>query len=145
MPRMVAPPPSGEFNVKLVKPFGSGSPTHTVEIIGEPNRPGVIKTTDHTNSNIIEKTGDFPKDDVVELMNVLSRLRGFPSHATKDVYGLNTRLELSALEIQWTNEEEDPAANEVADISAESKQDFKDVVNSIEAAGRQFAKRDSRV
>lgn len=61
MPRMVAPPPSGEFNVKLVKPFGSGSPTHTVEIIGEPNRPGVIKTTDHSGTNIIEKTGDFPK------------------------------------------------------------------------------------
>lgn len=78
-------------------------------------------------------------------MSVISRLRGFPSHATKDVYGLNTRLEFSTLEIQWTNEEEDPAANEVAEISAESKQDFKDVVDSIEAAGRQFAKQDSRV
>ena len=60
MPRMVAPPPSGEYAVKLSKPF-SGTPTHTVEIIGEPNRQGTIKTTSSTGSNIEEKTGDFPK------------------------------------------------------------------------------------
>lgn len=60
MPRMVAPPPSGEFNVKLQKPF-SGAPTHTVEITGEPNRQAVIKTTQHNGNDITEKTGDFPK------------------------------------------------------------------------------------
>ena len=60
MPRFTAPPPSGEFNIKLVKPF-SGSPTHTVEIIGEPNRAGNIKITNHSGTNITEKTGDFPK------------------------------------------------------------------------------------
>ena len=78
-------------------------------------------------------------------MSLISQLRGFPSHATQDIYGLDVKLELNTLEIQWTNEEEDPASNEVNDVAAETKQTFKDVVDSIEAASRQFAKQDSRV
>ncbi|KAL1306453.1 hypothetical protein AAFC00_005151 [Neodothiora populina] len=144
MPRSMAPPPSGEFNIRVQKPF-SGPAQHTVEITGEPNRQAVIKTTENSGANIIEKTGDFPKDDVTELLSLVSQIRGFPSHATKDIYGLDTKLESHTLELQWTNEEEDPAAESVNELPAETKQTFKDVVDSIFAAGRQFAKQDSRV
>lgn len=75
-------------------------------------------------------------------MRLVSQLRGFPSHETKDIYGLDTRLELHTLEIQWTNEEDDPAADSVNDVPSETKQTFKDVVDSINAAGRTFAKAD---
>lgn len=78
-------------------------------------------------------------------MSLLSQLRGFPSHATKDIFGLNTRLEIHTLEAQWTNEEDDPAADTVNEVPGEVKDTFKDVCDSIEAAGRQFAKQDSRV
>lgn len=81
-------------------------------------------------------------------MSLLSQVRGFPSHATKDIYGLNTKLELQTFEIQWTNEEDDPAAqgeSSVTELGDETKQTFKDVVDSIAAAGRQFATRDSAV
>jgi len=47
--------------------------------------------------------------------------------------------------MQWSNEEEDSAADVINEVAAETKQTFKDVVDSIEAAGRQFAKKDSRV
>lgn len=76
-------------------------------------------------------------------MRLVSQLRGFPSHATKDVYGQDAVLELHTLEIQWCNQEEDPAADAVNDIPAETKQTFKDVVDSILAAGRTFAKADN--
>jgi hypothetical protein len=82
-------------------------------------------------------------DDVQELMRLISQLRGFPSHETKDVYGLDQVLELHTLEINWCNQESDPAANEIAEISYETKQTFKDVVDSISAAARQFAKADN--
>lgn len=58
MPRSMAPPPSGEFNVKLQKPF-KGQPTHTVEITGEPNRPANIKQTAHHGNTIEEKSGQM--------------------------------------------------------------------------------------
>ena len=77
-----------------------------------------------------------------ELMRLINQLRGFPSHETKDVYGLNVRLELHTFELQWTNEEDDPAANVVNDVPAETRETFKEVVDSIEAAARQFAKQD---
>lgn len=38
-----------------------GTATQTVEITGEPNRAAVIKTINHSDGNINEKTGDFPK------------------------------------------------------------------------------------
>ncbi|KAH0144220.1 hypothetical protein KCU67_g13183, partial [Aureobasidium melanogenum] len=69
-------------------------------------------------------------------------LRGFPSHEAKDIYGLDKVLELHTLEINWCNQESDPAANEIADVPSETKQTFKDVVDSISAAARQFAKAD---
>ena len=89
-----------------------------------------------------DNTNDCHSDDVQELLRLVSQLRGFPSHETKDVYGLDTNLELHTLEIQWTNKEDDPAADAVSDIPAESKQTFKDVIDSINAAGRTFAKAD---
>lgn len=85
------------------------------------------------------------RDDVNELMSLLSTVRGFPSHATKDVYGQDAKLELNTFEIQWSNEEEDAAANEVSEIAAETKDEFKRVVDSIEALARTFAKNDSAV
>lgn len=76
-------------------------------------------------------------------MSLVSQLRGLPTHADKDIYGLDLSLELQTMEIQWANYEEMQApANEVP---AETKQQFKDVADSIDAAGRQFAKRDARV
>lgn len=78
-------------------------------------------------------------------MSLVSAVRGFPSHASKDVYGLDTKLELNTFEIQWSNEEEDAAANEVSELAAETKDEFKRVVDSIEALGRTFAKNDSAV
>jgi hypothetical protein len=56
----MAPPPSGEFNVKLIRPF-SGPATHTVEIIGEPNRTSTVKLSNKSNAgNSLEKTGQMP-------------------------------------------------------------------------------------
>ena len=56
MPRSMAPPPSGEFLVRLQKPF-NGTPTHTVDITGEPNRSANIKQTHHHGNTIEEKVG----------------------------------------------------------------------------------------
>jgi hypothetical protein len=85
----------------------------------------------------------FPSDDVQELLRLISQLRGFPSHESKDVYGLDQVLELHTLEINWCNQETDSAANEIQEIAPETKQTFKDVVDSISAAARQFAKKDN--
>ncbi|CZT16662.1 uncharacterized protein RCC_02497 [Ramularia collo-cygni] len=141
MPRQVAPPPSGEFLIRIAKPF-SGQAKHTVEVIGEPNRPASVRVL-QTNGD--EKVGDLPKDDVNELMSLVSAVRGFPSHATKDVYGLDTKLELNTFEIQWASDEEDSASNEIQEVGDETKDEFKRVVDSIEALGRQFAKNDSAI
>ena len=43
-------------------------------------------------------------------------------------------------EIQWSNEDDDAAANEVTEITAETKDEFKRVADSVEALGRTFAK-----
>ncbi|KAL1587035.1 hypothetical protein WHR41_04160 [Cladosporium halotolerans] len=145
MPRSMAPPPSGEFTIRLNKPF-EGKPTQTIEVIGEPNRPASIRQSQYEGSTkSSEKAGDVPKDDVVELMTLVNQLRGFPSHMTKDVYGLNVYFELNTFEIQWANKDEDPTANEVSEIAPEQKQTFKDVVESFEALARTFAKHDSAI
>ncbi|KAG9596232.1 hypothetical protein KCU77_g3468, partial [Aureobasidium melanogenum] len=141
MPRSMAPPPSGEFLVRLETPF-NGTPTHIIDITGEPNRSANIKQTFHHGTTIEEKAGTMASDDVQELMRLISQLRGFPSHESKDIYGLDKVLELHTLEINWCNQESDPAANEIADVPSETKQTFKDVVDSISAAARQFAKAD---
>ncbi|KAH0041222.1 hypothetical protein KCU78_g973, partial [Aureobasidium melanogenum] len=141
MPRSMAPPPSGEFLVRLEQPF-NGTPTHIIDITGEPNRSANIKQTFHHGTTIEEKVGTMASDDVQELIRLISQLRGFPSHETKDIYGLDKVLELHTLEINWCNQESDPAANEIADVPSETKQTFKDVVDSISAAARQFAKAD---
>ena len=141
----MAPPPSGEFTIRLQKPF-SGSPTHTVEVIGEPNRPAVIRSSQHEGTNkTSEKSGDVPKDDVNELMTLVNQLRGFPSHASKDVYGHDVYFELNTFEIQWANKDEDPTASDISELAAEQKQTFKDVVDSFEALARTFAKQDSAI
>merc|ERR1711900_10752 len=124
MPRSMAPPPSGEFTIRLQKPF-SGSPTHTVEVIGEPNRPAVIRSSQHEGTNkTSEKSGDVPKDDVND----------------QDVV-----FELNTFEIQWANKDEDPTASDISELAAEQKQTFKDVVDSFEALARTFAKQDSAI
>ena len=73
-------------------------------------------------------------------MSLISTLRGFPSHPTDDVYGADTKLELTTFDIQWSNVDEDPTANEVSEIDAEQKDDFKRIADSIEALSRTFAK-----
>ena len=61
MPRLMAPPPSGEFNIKLVRPF-SGPATHTVEIIGELNRASTVKLSNASGGgSTLEKTGLMPQ------------------------------------------------------------------------------------
>ncbi|EMD01044.1 hypothetical protein BAUCODRAFT_128056 [Baudoinia panamericana UAMH 10762] len=145
MPRSMAPRPSGEFNVRLTKPF-SGKPTHVIDIIGEPNRSATIRDTKYDGSNSSsEKTGDADKEDVEELMSLITTLRGFPSHPSKDVYGFDVKLEFSTFEIQWCNEDDDPTAGDVSEIAGEQKDDFKRVADSIEALARQQAKRDAAV
>ena len=77
MPRFVAPPPSGEFSIRLTKSFGtpihtafhgdsyslflSGqTPTEKIEFIGEPNRSSNVKVTNHVgaqNQTILTKEG----------------------------------------------------------------------------------------
>lgn len=84
-------------------------------------------------------------DDVNELIRLTNELRGFPSHASKDVYGFDTKIELNTFEIQWCNEDDDPTAGDVSEIAGEQKDDFKRIADSIEALGRTFAKRDSAV
>lgn len=78
-------------------------------------------------------------------MNLVNQLRGFPSHMTKDVYGLDAKIELNTFEIQWSNQDEDPAANEVSEIAQEQKTTFKDVADSIGALSRTFAKKDAPI
>jgi hypothetical protein len=84
-----------------------------------------------------EKTGDVPKDDVKELMDLISAVRGFPSHPSKDVYGLDTKLDFNTFEIQWSNEDEDPTAGDMREIANEQKEEFKRTVRSIESLGRE--------
>jgi hypothetical protein len=83
------------------------------------------------------------RDDVRELMSLISTLRGFPSDDNKDIYGLDTKLDFATFEIQWSNQEEDPAAQ--GELGGEQKDDFKRVADSIEALARQFAKQDSAI
>ena len=138
-----------------------GSPTFAIEVIGEPNRPAVVRRTNYHGDSKQEKTGDVPKyvftncgkrvstdittrDDVQELMSLISTVRGFPSHPNKDVYGLDTKLDFSTMEIQWSNQDEDPtAATDITEIADEQKDDFKRIADSIEALAREFAKKDS--
>ena len=80
-----------------------------------------------------------------ELLELVNTLRGFPSHPSKDVYGLDTKLDFNTFEMQWSNEDEDPTAGDVSEIAGEQKDDFKRIVDSVEALGRTFAKRDAAV
>jgi hypothetical protein len=82
------------------------------------------------------------RDDVNELMQLVNTVRGFPSHPSKDVYGLDTKVELNTFEIQWASDDDDSATDEVG---GETKDDFKRVAESIEALARTFAKKDSAV
>jgi hypothetical protein len=77
-------------------------------------------------------------------MSLISTLRGFPSNESKDVYGVDTKLDFATFEIQWSNQEDDPAAAG-GELDGEQKDEFKRVVDSIEALARQFAKQDSAV
>jgi len=78
-------------------------------------------------------------------MSLIDTVRGFPSHASKDVYGQDTKLEFNTFEIQWSNHDDDSSSDVVNEIAGEQKDDFKRVADSIEALGRTFAKRDAAV
>lgn len=77
-------------------------------------------------------------------MSLISTVRGFPSHTSEDIYGQDAKVDFNTFEIQWSNEDEDPS-NSVSDIAGEQKEDFKRIVQSIEALGRTFAKRDAAI
>lgn len=82
------------------------------------------------------------RDDVNELMALVTQLRGFPGSSSADVYGLDTKLELHTFDIQWANDDDETVVQTVED---EQKTTFKDVVDSIESLARQFAKNDAAV
>ena len=77
-------------------------------------------------------------------MSLISTLRGFPSDDNKDLYGLGTKLDFATFEIQWSNQEDDPAAAG-GEVAGEQMDGFKRVADSIEALARQFAKQESAV
>ena len=85
------------------------------------------------------------RDDVNELMSLISELRGFPSHPSKDIYGADTKVEFNTMEIQWSNQDEAPGADDDVNVENEQKEDFKRIADSIENLGRTFAKNDSAV
>lgn len=87
----------------------------------------------------------MPADDVKELLSLVSTLRGFPSNASKDIYGADVKVDFNTMEIQWSNGDEDSASDVVNEIAAEQKDEFKRVSDSIEALARKFAKKDSAV
>ncbi|KAL8719379.1 MAG: hypothetical protein Q9225_003609 [Loekoesia sp. 1 TL-2023] len=138
----MAPPPSGEFSIRLTKSFGQ-TPTEKIEIIGEPNRFATIKVTNHVgaqNQTIIAKEGSIQADDVNELLSLVRPLEGLPTNPDEDVYGLDTRVILSTFEVQWDNGEEVEGAEAATNPTEENKQTFKEVVDSINALARQTAK-----
>ena len=67
------------------------------------------------NAKSSEKTGDVTKydngmlitaianilrrDDVNELLELISVVRGFPSHPSKDVYGLDTKIDFNTVRL----------------------------------------------
>jgi hypothetical protein len=77
-------------------------------------------------------------------MDLINTLRGFPSDENKDVYGLDTKLDFATFEIQWSNQEDDPAAVG-GEVAGEQKDEFKRVAESVEALARMFAKQDSAI
>ncbi|KAI4283154.1 MAG: hypothetical protein L6R38_002377 [Xanthoria sp. 2 TBL-2021] len=142
MPRSMAPPPSGEFSIRLTKPFTAPS-TSKIEIIGEPNRPATIKHTTHVgaqNQTLIIKEGSINAEDSNELMDLIRPLAGLPSDPNEDVYGLDARLDVATFEVQWDNGEEVEGAEAKSNPTGENKQMFRDVVESIEALTRLKAK-----
>lgn len=80
-----------------------------------------------------------------ELLSLVSELRGFPSNGSKDIFGLDTKLEFNTFEIQYTNAEDDSSTDDVQELAAEQKDDFKRIADSIEALGRAFAKKDAAI
>lgn len=138
----MAPPPSGEFSIRLTKPF-TATPTSKIEIIGESNRPANIKHTTHVgaqNQTLIIKEGSIDAEDSNELMDLIRPLAGLPSDPNEDVYGLDARLDVATFEVQWDNGQEVEGAEAKSNPTEENKQMFKDVVESIEALTRQKAK-----
>jgi len=75
-------------------------------------------------------------------MSLVSQLRGFPTNASSDIYGFDTKLELTTFDIQWENDEADAVSNQATD---ENKTTFKEIADSIEALARQFAKQDAAI
>jgi len=138
----MAPPPSGEFSIRLTKSFGQ-TPTEKTEIIGEPKRTANIKITKHVgkdNQTITTKEGSIQSDDVNELLSIVRPLEGLPTNPNEDIYGLDTRIILTTFEVQWDNGEEIEGAEADTNPTEENKQTFKDVLDSITALARQSAK-----
>ncbi|KAL8728476.1 MAG: hypothetical protein Q9166_005374 [cf. Caloplaca sp. 2 TL-2023] len=142
MPRSMAPPPSGEFSIRLTKPFTS-TPTSKIEIIGEPNRPASIKSTTHVgaqNQTLIIKEGSIDAEDSNELMSLVEPLAGLPTDPDEDIYGLDMRLDLATFKVQWDNGEEVEGAEAKSNPTDENKETVKAVVESIEALARMKCK-----
>lgn len=104
----------------------------------------IVEHTDHT-THFPTQTYTQSRDDVNELMELISTLRGFPSSPSKDIYGHGVKVDFNTFEIQWSNGDEDPMAGDISEIADEQKDDFKRISDSIEALARTFAKKDSAI
>lgn len=54
-------------------------------------------------------------------------------------------MDFNTFDIQWSNGDDDSAADTVNEIAGEQKDDFKRIADSIDALARTFAKQDSAV
>lgn len=114
-----------------------------IEIMGQPNSTATVNRKNISDNNTTDhKTGQMSADDVNELLRLVDQLTGMPSDDKKDIFGQGLRLEVQTPTSQWGNGEEAAGAVELGD---ETKQTFKDVADSIEAAARQFAKADAPI
>ena len=104
----------------------TGTPTQQVEVIGDHHGSASIRRTNTSNNGTSdEKKGDVPADDVKELLRLAGSLRGFPSSASKDIYGADVKVDFNTMEIQWSNGDDDSAADVVNEIAGEQKDEFK--------------------
>jgi hypothetical protein len=92
------------------------------------NDPPPIQITDPSSS-----------EDSRQLFHLVEQVRGFPTNPDKDIYGLDARLAFTS-DMQF-----DSGGDEsTGELTEETKDTFKGVVDSIEALARMKAKQPAR-
>ncbi|KAF2655834.1 hypothetical protein K491DRAFT_657774 [Lophiostoma macrostomum CBS 122681] len=137
----VNPTASGEISITVKKPL-KGTATYTAQITGSPNRSGNIVVTEKSSEGAqTQKQGALKGDDVSTLAALIEDLVSYPSSDSEDIYGLDTELSLANPEVQWSNGEADTSGT-VREITDESKETFKEAVDTILGLVRRHAKQD---